>query len=124
MRSLREIAHHFPRARQSGLSDAEVADSRAKFGANRLTPLPRQPVWRKFMEKFDDPIIKILLAASLLTLVVDLFKYSPLAGGLALASVLAVLVAALAARIGDWVPSILFGLAAVWVIVSVAIGHP
>ena len=43
------------------------------------------PLWKKFLEKFDEPIIKILLAASLLKIVVDLFEASPPAGGIALA---------------------------------------
>src|SRR6476469_8544529 len=98
MRSLRNIAELFSQAREVGLTDAQVADSRARFGANRLTPLPRQPVWKKFLEKFDEPIIKILLAASLLKIVVDLFEASPLTGAVALG--------------------------AVWVGVSIGIGHP
>ncbi len=124
MRSLRQIAELFPKAREAGLTDAEVADSRARFGANRLTPLPRQPVWKKFLEKFDEPIIKILLAASLLKIVVDLFEAEPLTGGLALGSVLAVFLVAAFVKIGDWVPAILFGLAGAWVGVSIGIGHP
>jgi Ca2+-transporting ATPase len=124
MRSVRAIADIFPTARDTGLTDSQVADSRAKFGANRLTPLPRQPVWKKFLEKFDDPIIKILLAASLLKIVVDLFGVSPLTGGLALGSVVAVFLAAFFVKIGDWVPSIMFGLAALWVGVSITTDHP
>jgi len=124
MRSLREIAAIFPNARASGLSDAEVADSRARFGANRLTPLPREPIWKKFLEKFDEPIIKILLAASLLKIVVDLFEASTVAGILALLSVLVVIAASFVVRIGDWIPSILFALAAMWVVVSIIIGDP
>jgi Ca2+-transporting ATPase len=124
MRPVRAITELFPSARDTGLTDAQVAESRAKFGANRLTPLPRQPVWKKFLEKFDDPIIKILLAASLLKIVVDLFEASAMTGAIALGSVLAVFVAALFVKIGDWVPSIMFGLAALWVGVSIAIGHP
>jgi Ca2+-transporting ATPase len=124
MRSLSAVAQLFPKAREAGLTDSEVAESRAKFGANRLTPLPREPVWKKFLEKFDEPIIKILLAASLLKIVVDLFDVSAVAGGIALASVVLVFAAALIMRIGDWVPSILFGLAVVWVVVSFALGAP
>ena len=124
MRSLRAVSELFPAATAAGLADAEVGDSRARFGANRLTPLPREPVWKKFLEKFDEPIIKILLAASLLKIVVDLFEASPLAGGLALGAVVAVFVVALVAKLGDWLPSVLFGLAAVLVAVSVAVGHP
>jgi Ca2+-transporting ATPase len=124
MRSLGEITQLFPKTRENGLSEAEVADSRARFGANRLTPLPRESIWKKLLEKFDEPIIKILLAASLLKIVVDLFEFSPLMGGLALISVLAVFLVSIFVRIGDWVPSILFGLAAAWVTASIALGHP
>src|SRR5262245_47934881 len=118
MRSLRQISELFPQTRETGLSDAQVGDSRAKFGANRLTPLPRQPVWKKFLEKFDEPIIKILLAASLLKIVVDLFEADPLTGALALGAVVAVFVVALVAKLGAWLPAALFGLAAVLVGVS------
>ena len=51
-----------------GLTAAAVEASRARFGANVLTPLPRESLWKKFLEKFDEPIIKILLAAALLSL--------------------------------------------------------
>jgi Ca2+-transporting ATPase len=124
MRSLRAVSDLFPRTTEAGLSDAEVADSRARFGVNRLTPLPRDPAWKKFLEKFDEPIIKILLGASLLKIVVDLFDASPLIGGLALAAVAAVFGVARVAKIGEWVPSILFVLAALLVGVSVALGAP
>ncbi|MDD3741547.1 MAG: cation-transporting P-type ATPase, partial [Bacteroidales bacterium] len=51
-----------------GLSDEQVVESRKKYGANILTPPPRESVWRLFIKKFDDPIIKILLIAALLSL--------------------------------------------------------
>jgi Ca2+-transporting ATPase len=124
MRSLRVVSELFPDARQNGLSDREIAESRAKFGANRLTPLPKESAWKKFFEKFDEPIIKILLAATLLKIVVDLFDAESLAGIVAIASVFSVFVAALFFRIRDRIPSILFGLAFIWIIVSVAIGSP
>ncbi|AMV26367.1 Calcium-transporting ATPase [Gemmata sp. SH-PL17] len=124
MRSLRAISDTFPHATESGLTTEQVAESRAKFGANRLTPLPREPVWKKFLEKFADPIIKILLAASLLKIVVDLFETSPLAGGLALGAVLVVVLGVLAAKLGEWLPAILFTLAGALVGVSAALGDP
>jgi Ca2+-transporting ATPase len=124
MRSLRAVSELFPQAREAGLIDANVADSRARFGANRLTPLPKEPIWKKFVEKFDEPIIKILLAASLLKIVVDLFDASTVTGAIALTTLVAVLIAALVAKIGGWIPSILFALAFVLVIVSIAIGNP
>src|SRR5579872_6124106 len=124
MRSLRAVSELFPHAREVGLTDTEVSESRARFGANRLTPLPKEPVWKKFVEKFDEPIIKILLAASLLEIVVDLFDSSPLSGGIAIASILAIFIAKLFVRIREQLPAILFGMALFWVIVSVAIGSP
>ncbi|MBN1990808.1 MAG: calcium-translocating P-type ATPase, PMCA-type [Bacteroidales bacterium] len=53
-----------------GLDDKEVADSRAKYGENVLTPAPRDPWWRLLLEKFDDPIIRILIIAAVIAIVV------------------------------------------------------
>ncbi|MDD7558097.1 MAG: calcium-translocating P-type ATPase, PMCA-type [Porphyromonas somerae] len=57
-----------------GLSDSEVAESRAKHGANLLTPVARVSVWRKFLEKFHDPTIIILLLAALLSIGVSVYE--------------------------------------------------
>ena len=57
-----------------GLSDNEVAESRAKYGANLLTPVARVSVWRKFLEKFQDPTIIILLVAALLSIGVSVYE--------------------------------------------------
>src|SRR5438132_1694855 len=125
MRSLQQIFADLPTAPESGLKPEAVADSRARFGANRLTPLPREPLWRKFLEKFDEPIIKILLAAALLSIVVDLFKGNTILGAVAFLTVVAVLSVALTiASLRQWAPAIMFGLAIVWVGVSAISGHP
>lgn len=52
----------------SGLSNQEVLESRDKHGKNILTPPKREPIWKLFLEKFEDPIIRILLIAALLSL--------------------------------------------------------
>lgn len=122
MRSLRDIADHFPAARAAGLTADQVTTSRDRFGANRLTPLPREPVWKKFLEKFDEPIIRILLAASLLKIVVDLFETQVVAGAAGLAALLAVFAGAVLARLRDWLPSLLFALAVVLVGASALLG--
>lgn len=57
-----------------GLSDSEVAESRAKHGANLLTQVARVSVWRKFLEKFQDPTIIILLVAALLSIGVSVYE--------------------------------------------------
>src|ERR1700738_2345107 len=76
MRTLRDILDRLPTSSETGLPTDVVASSVQRFGMNRLTPLPRVPLWRKFLEKFDEPIISILLAAALLSMVVDLFGAS------------------------------------------------
>lgn len=55
----------------SGLNDCEVEESRKKFGENILTPPPRTPLWKLFLEKFRDPIIRILLVAAGLSLIIS-----------------------------------------------------
>ncbi|MCE9529746.1 MAG: calcium-translocating P-type ATPase, PMCA-type [Planctomycetes bacterium] len=124
MRSLRDILQQFPGTGERGLTKAEVAGSLQRHGANRLTPLPREPLWKKFLGKFDEAIIKILLAATLLKTVVDLFESSALWGGVGLGLVVICLIGLLALRRGDWVPTSLFGIALVLVGISIGIGHP
>ena len=55
----------------SGLTDAQVKESREKFGSNLLTPPQKTPLWKLFFEKFQDPIIRILLIAALLPLCIS-----------------------------------------------------
>lgn len=54
----------------SGLTAREVEESRAKHGANELTPPVRPSMWRLYLEKFQDPVIRILLVAALLSFIV------------------------------------------------------
>src|ERR1019366_3579990 len=111
---------------ESGLSLEAVAASRGRFGENKLTPLPREPLWRKFLGKFDEPIIKILLAAALLSMFVELFQGNPLAAGVSLGLVAIAVVAFLLLQLGDWLPSLLFGSALVMFFVGLAVPphHP
>lgn len=53
-----------------GLSSKEVDESRAKHGTNELTPPKRPSMWHLYLEKFQDPVIRILLVAALLSFVV------------------------------------------------------
>ncbi len=53
-----------------GLTSAEVEESRRKHGENILTPPEKVPLWKQFLEKFEDPIIRILLLAWLLSMVI------------------------------------------------------
>ena len=46
-----------------GLSAAEVEQSRGEHGSNSLTQIPPDPLWKKILEGFKDPMIMILLVA-------------------------------------------------------------
>ncbi|MDR0661684.1 MAG: calcium-translocating P-type ATPase, PMCA-type [Prevotellaceae bacterium] len=52
----------------TGLNDQQITESRNKHGENVLTPPKRDPIWKLFLEKFNDPIIRILLIAAVLSL--------------------------------------------------------
>ena len=57
-----------------GLSQEEVEESRRKHGDNVLTPPAKEPLWKQFLEKFSDPIIRILMIALLLSVAVSLYQ--------------------------------------------------
>lgn len=59
-----------------GLDDAQVLKSRAGHGSNVLTPPAREPWWKLFLSKFNDPIIKLLLFATVLSMIVGYFHGS------------------------------------------------
>src|SRR5947208_15670343 len=94
MRTLQEVQSQLSVTPEVGLTATAVAQSRKLFGVNRLTPLPREPLWKKFLEKFDEPIIKILLAAALLSMVVDLFESAKGTGQYLVGRLAVILVAA------------------------------
>lgn len=58
-----EQKHHY-----TGLTDAQVKENRQKYGENILTPPEKEPLWKLFLEKFEDPIIRILLIAAFISL--------------------------------------------------------
>ena len=57
-----------------GLTAAEVAESREKYGENILTPPKRQSMWRLYLQKYEDPMIRILLIAAAVSLVLAFIK--------------------------------------------------
>jgi Ca2+-transporting ATPase len=61
-------------AGDKGLSKSQVADFRIQYGTNAMTPPVRDPLWRQYLAKFDDPIIKILLFAVVVSTVVSLIR--------------------------------------------------
>lgn len=59
----------------TGLSNEEVIRSREQYGANVLTQLEKSPWWVKFLQKFADPLIIILLVAGLLSIGISFYEY-------------------------------------------------
>jgi len=55
-----------------GLTSDEVEKSRAQHGSNILTPPEKESLWKLFLGKFNDPIIRILLIAAFLSLAIAL----------------------------------------------------
>lgn len=56
-----------------GLTEKEVEESRSKYGSNALTEIPPEPLWKKILKGFKDPMIMILLAALLIQAVLFVF---------------------------------------------------
>ena len=52
----------------SGLSTTEIAARRQQYGENVLTPPRRRSLWQLYVEKYQDPIVRILLVAAFLSL--------------------------------------------------------
>ncbi|AFY39803.1 calcium-translocating P-type ATPase, PMCA-type [[Leptolyngbya] sp. PCC 7376] len=57
-----------------GLTTEEVNASRTSYGENVLTPPQRDPWWTLFLEKFEDPVIRILMIAAVVALTVGLLQ--------------------------------------------------
>ncbi len=60
--------------KQQGLTAAEVEQSRLEHGENVLTPPKRQSMWRLYIEKYQDPMVRILLVAAVVSLLLSLVK--------------------------------------------------
>ena len=62
----------------AGIRTSRVAELRQRFGANEMTPPAREPLWKQYLDKFDDPIIRILLLAVVISTIVSLIRGSGL----------------------------------------------
>ncbi len=64
-----------PEYSSQGLTSAEVEAARAAYGPNVVTPPRDTPAWELLLDKFRDPIIRILLVAAALSLVVGILEH-------------------------------------------------
>ena len=72
-----------PQQHFTGLTAAQVEESRRQHGANVLTPPKKAPLWRQFLNKFRDPLIIILLIAGALSVGISIYEYYGLDEGAA-----------------------------------------
>ena len=67
-----------------GLSSDRVGAMRTRYGANIMTPPARESLWEQYREKFDDPVIRILLLAVAISAFVSAIRGSGLLDTLAI----------------------------------------
>lgn len=75
----------------SGLPSGRVGEMRERFGGNAMTPPVREPVWKQYLGKYQDPVIRILLVAVAISALVSLIQGSGLLDSVGI--ILAVLLA-------------------------------
>jgi Ca2+-transporting ATPase len=58
-----------------GLTEQQVEESRRQHGSNLLTPPEKDPLWKRFLEKFGDPLIIILMIAAVLSIGISCYEF-------------------------------------------------
>ena len=53
-----------------GLSDSDVVERRHVCGPNELPDEDDDPLWKKFLEQFKDPMIGLLLTSAVISFIV------------------------------------------------------
>lgn len=68
------MSHNTQDSRFKGLTGQEVLQNRQKYGMNLLTPPKRPSIWKLYLEKFQDPVIKVLLVAAAFSLLISIIE--------------------------------------------------
>ena len=68
-----QVLAHFNVDPSVGLSATQVARSRQTWGVNDLPTDPGTPFWKLVLKQFDDLLVKILLAAAVVSFVIGVF---------------------------------------------------
>lgn len=68
------MSHNTQDSRFKGLTDQKVLQNRQKYGMNLLTPPKRPSIWKLYLEKFQDPVIKVLLVAAAFSLLISIIE--------------------------------------------------
>ncbi|GAU35356.1 hypothetical protein TSUD_337480 [Trifolium subterraneum] len=68
-KDVRECEEHFKVSVKSGLSNDEVENRRKIYGLNELEKHDGQSIWKLVLEQFNDTLVRILLAAAIISFV-------------------------------------------------------
>ncbi|WP_204106515.1 MULTISPECIES: HAD-IC family P-type ATPase [Spirulina sp. CCY15215] len=80
--------------RLQGLTTAEANENRHKHSSNILTPPERDSWWKLYLEKYEDPIIRILVVAAVISIAIGVINGQYIEGiGIIVAILLATTVA-------------------------------
>jgi Ca2+-transporting ATPase len=86
-----------------GLTSEQVRVNREKYGSNELSPPERDPLWKQYLEKFEDPTIIILSVCAGLALMTGIYRGVTTGEWLAILEAAAILVAVMIATgVGFW----------------------
>ncbi|MCM1005662.1 MAG: calcium-translocating P-type ATPase, PMCA-type [Prevotella sp.] len=64
-----------------GLTPEQVLESREVNGSNVLTPVEKESLFKRFLEKFSDPLIIVLMIAGVLSVGISCYEYFCTGGG-------------------------------------------
>ena len=69
IRSVADVLAAFETNQQTGLTAGQVNAAHSKYGLNELASAPPEPAWRKLLRQFQDPLIYLLLAAVVISII-------------------------------------------------------
>jgi Ca2+-transporting ATPase len=69
-----EVLTHLNTNLSVGLINSRVEELQKIYGPNSLPPEEKESIWEKIMEQFDDPMVKILLLAAVISFLISFFS--------------------------------------------------
>jgi len=86
-----------------GLTEQQVIINREKYGKNQFTPKEKVSLFKKYLEKFEDPTIQILLVCTLLAFIAGVYRGITTGEWLGIVEAIAIMIAVLIATgVGFW----------------------
>lgn len=74
--SIEEIVNELGANIITGLNEKQVINSQNKYGKNEFSPGEKVSLWKKIIQALKEPMILILFIAALMTIGMNLYKYS------------------------------------------------